>query len=574
MYKTLLILFAFTQIIFSQNTEYYFRFKAEIYNDINYLTQAISIDDVREGYIYAYANEQEFSRFKSLGYTYEILPNPGSLLKDVKMTNDPQTLLLEWDSYPTYDAYIQMMNNFAVQYPSLCRIVNIGQTVQGRQLLFAVISDNVSVREAEPQFQYSSSMHGDETTGYVLMLRLINYLLTNYGTNNEVTNLVNNVEIWINPLANPDGTYWGGNGTVNGARRNNANNYDLNRNFPDPTNPMPTPPYQPETIAMMNIASANNFVLSANFHGGAEVVNYPWDTWSRLTADNNWWVKVSRQYADTVHVYAVPGYMTYLNNGITNGYAWYRVVGGRQDYMCYYQHGRECTIELSNTKLLPPAQLPAHWDYNWRSFMNYMKQTLYGIRGIVTDSVTGLPLLAKIFVNGYDVDSSEIYSDSLRGNYHRMIYTGTYTLSFSAPGYYTKTISNVYAKNDSTTILNVQLRPIMINISKISSEIPKEFKLYQNYPNPFNPTTKIKFSVPSVGKRRAFSLQNVRLIIYDILGREIITLVNEQVLPGTYEVEWNSTYYPPGGRQAPSGVYFYKLTADSYSESKNMILIK
>jgi hypothetical protein len=66
----------------------------------------------------------------------------------------------------------------------------------------------------------------------------------------------------------------------------------------------------------------------------------------------------------------------------------------------------------------------------------------------------------------------------------------------------------------------------------------------------------------------------VRLIIYDILGREIITLVNEQVLPGTYEVEWNSTYYPPGGRQAPSGVYFYKLTADSYSESKNMILIK
>lgn len=208
MYKTLIILFSLTQISFSQNTEYYFRFKAAPYNDIDYLTRIISIDDVREGYIYAYANEQEFSRFKALGYAFELLPHPSTLLKDVKMTDDPQTLLLEWDSYPTYDAYIQMMNNFAIQYPSICRIVNIGQTVQGRQLLFAVISDSVSVREAEPQFQYSSSMHGNEVTGYVLMLRLINYLLTNYGTNSEVTNLVNNVEIWINPLANPDGTYW------------------------------------------------------------------------------------------------------------------------------------------------------------------------------------------------------------------------------------------------------------------------------------------------------------------------------------------------------------------------------
>ncbi len=104
----------------------------------------------------------------------------------------------------------------------------------------------------------------------------------------------------------------------------------------------------------------------------------------------------------------------------------------------------------------------------------------------------------------------------------------------------------------------------VIGVEPISSEVPQQFELYQNYPNPFNPTTKIKFSIPPVGQRHAFDLL---LVIYDILGREVVTLVNEELKPGTYEVEWNASNYP-------SGVYFYKLTTDSYSETKKMVLIK
>ncbi|MCK7536337.1 MAG: hypothetical protein MZV63_37830 [Marinilabiliales bacterium] len=85
----------------------------------------------------------------------------------------------------------------------------------------------------EPEVFYTSTIHGDETAGFILMLRLADYLLKNYNTDSRVKDLVDNLEIWINPLANPDGTYRSGNYIISPVRFN-ANGYDLNRNFPDP----------------------------------------------------------------------------------------------------------------------------------------------------------------------------------------------------------------------------------------------------------------------------------------------------------------------------------------------------
>ena len=115
-----------------------------------------------------------------------------------------------------------------------------------------------------------------------------------------------------------------------------------------------------------------------------------------------------------------------------------------------------------------------------------------------------------------------------------------------------------------------------IGIKPISNKIPANFVLYQNYPNPFNPTTKIKYSIPSNVKSET---SNVKLIIYDILGREVETLVNEKLQPGTYEVEWSAT---GGGSNYASGVYFYKLTASDpesssglyFVQSRKMVLVK
>ncbi len=105
---------------------------------------------------------------------------------------------------------------------------------------------------------------------------------------------------------------------------------------------------------------------------------------------------------------------------------------------------------------------------------------------------------------------------------------------------------------------------MVVGIKQISSEVPENYSLSQNYPNPFNPVTKIKFAIPPVRQRHAFDVQ---LIVYNILGREIATLVNQQLKPGTYEVEWD-------GSNNPSGVYFYKLTSGDFIESRKMIFIK
>ncbi len=193
-------------------------------------------------------------------------------------------------------------------------------------------------------------MHGDETAGFIMLLRLADYLLKNYDSDTRVKTLTDNLEIWINPLANPDGMYRDGNFIISPVR-NNANGYDLNRNFPDPylLNSVP----QKETLDMMSFMASRSFTLSANFHSGDEVVNYPWDRWSFPHADEGWFYNVSRAWADTVHLYSRKGYMDYLDNGVTNGYDWYVVYGGRQDYVTYSLNGREITVELDTNFVTP-----------------------------------------------------------------------------------------------------------------------------------------------------------------------------------------------------------------------------
>lgn len=114
----------------------------------------------------------------------------------------------------------------------------------------------------------------------------------------------------------------------------------------------------------------------------------------------------------------------------------------------------------------------------------------------------------------------------------------------------------------SDSLFFVSDEPITIGIKQASSEVPNGFSLSQNYPNPFNPITKIRFNIPSFGKERYISL-----VIYDILGKEIETLVNENLRPGIYEAYFDGSKYS-------SGVYFYKLTAGDFTETKRMALIK
>ncbi len=563
----------FDQKYFQDNPEIYFSFNISDKTELKHITNIISIDNVIGLKVFAYATEKEFNDFLLLGYEFEILTHPGKMIEP-KMSSKIQSIT-EWDVYPTYDAYVNMMYKFASDYPNICQIVEAGNSVLGRKILFAKISDNIDQRETEPQFMYTSTIHGDETTGYVLMLRLIDSLLTSYGTDVRITNLIDNIEIWINPLANPDGTYHSGDSTVYGATRYNDNGYDLNRNFPDPVNGV-HPEQQQETTVFRNFQEANNFLLIANFHGGTEVVNYPWDTWSntgtdsRIHPDQTWYQFISQLYADTCQLFSPPNYMNLYDDGITNGGDWYVIHGGRQDYTNYYNWGREVTIEISDVHLIPANELPAHWEYNKRSLLNYMESVLYGVKGIVTNNFDN-PVKAKITVEEHDIDNSEVWTDSVTGFYLRMLEPGNYSFKFQSTGYNDTTINNIVLDSYfSVTELNVQMTPTdPVSVETNDTETPYEFELAQNYPNPFNPTTVIGYQLPVNGQ--------VTLKVYDILGREVATLVNEYKPAGIYEVEFSAKAGSTSGGNASSltsGIYFYQLRVGNYTDTKTMVLLR
>ncbi|MCZ6701886.1 MAG: T9SS type A sorting domain-containing protein [Ignavibacteria bacterium] len=96
------------------------------------------------------------------------------------------------------------------------------------------------------------------------------------------------------------------------------------------------------------------------------------------------------------------------------------------------------------------------------------------------------------------------------------------------------------------------------------SQIPKTYNLYQNYPNPFNPTTTIKYDLPKP--------DNTKLIIYNILGQRVATLVNENQNAGYYKVVWDGK--ADRGYQVASGIYFYMLTTGDYKKVKKMVFLR
>tara|TARA_R110001583_G_scaffold35585_3_gene118232 strand:+ start:37112 stop:39658 length:2547 start_codon:yes stop_codon:yes gene_type:complete len=471
-----------------------FTFTATTIDEIRQLSRILSFDHGQDQSnpltIKAIANKNNFDTFLTFNLPFTVdkklndpkdvvMFNPKIHKKGVLGKNAAYTLAFPLSTYPTYADYAQQMADFAADHSSIAELVDIGGTVQGvgggdKRLLFIKLSDNVSTREAEPRVMYTSSMHGDEIAGYPSMLNLIDYFITAYedvghSDHARIKNLLDNSEVWINPMANPDATFWNDNTntSVANSRRANASNVDLNRNYPD--NVVGNHPlwvsYELETQNFMALAASTHFVLSANFHGGTEVVNYPWDNTPVRHPDDEWYFLIGKEYAvncqnDSPNGYMDAMYTDYVWPGVTNGNDWYEVYGGRQDYMNFSEQCKESTIELSNVKVPPATNTASNneiidiWNYNQEAYIEFLIQGTYGFQGVVKDAISGNPINAKVTLVGHDALGSWVETELPLGDYYRPVKAGIYDILFEADCYISQTLTNQTITDYQTIVLS------------------------------------------------------------------------------------------------------------------------
>lgn len=414
-------------------------------DDLNELARAgYDISNVEGNVVTIYASLEELQQLKGTGYPLrEVEPRMRGFE------------LMALGSYHNYATLTDELNIYAEAYPEICRLYSLGQSVEGRELWAILISDNPDDEEDEPEFKYVSTIHGNEPEGTEMCLYYIDMLLTEYGQNDRITNLVNSTTIWVVPLMNPDGL------ELN--RRGNANGTDLNRNFPSPTatgqnvfdgGPLNASNRQPEVQHIMNWMAQNSFVLSADFHCGEVVVLYPYGYDYVTAPDDALFQDISRRYS--IHNPPMWNNSTFPD-GVAARADWSIAAGIAMDWCYSYLCCNAVGIELvKSQQILPASQLPALWNDNSESMLSYLETVHIGVRGIITDRASGEPLWAEVLVKG---NSQPVFTDPDVGDYHRMLLPGTYDLIFNVPGYVPRSVKDVTVSDGFAVRIDIELIP-------------------------------------------------------------------------------------------------------------------
>jgi carboxypeptidase D len=379
-------------------------------------------------------------------------------------TAGKNAILLALGNRHNYATLTSELQAYAAAHPGICRLISLGQSVQGRELWAMLITDNPDDEEDEPEFKYVGNMHGNEWLGLEMCLYFIDMLLNDYGSVGRITDLVDSTAIWVVPSMNPDG--------LEANTRYNANGYDLYGSFPDYPDelndnifdgaPLNDAGRQPEVYHIMHWSIKNSFTLSADLHTGALCVMYPYNDDDKgsvysPTPDDDLYTDISKRYS----IYNLPMWNNpAFAHGITNGAVFFPSNGVMNDCNYRYLSCNAVTIELCNSHNPPTSEIPDYWEDNCESMLTFVEAAHIGVRGIVTDRATGMPLWAKVNVVG---NTHPVFTDPTVGDYHRMLLPGTYDLVFDAPGYAPVTVENINVIDGLATRIDVQLTDADLN---------------------------------------------------------------------------------------------------------------
>jgi PKD repeat protein len=263
-----------------------------------------------------------------------------------------------------------------------------------------------------------------------------------YGSDPTITDIINNREIWLYLMVNPDGRVSMSRYNNNGVDCNRDNGYMWNQEGNSYSAFS-----QIETKALRNGILDNQFVVYTNYHSGIEIISYPWSYRGNACRDYEPINQLASVYSDA---------SGYPNLTYGQGYnIMYAINGSTKDFQ-YGSLGQiGWSIEISLDKQPPASQISYYYNANKPAMIQLINQCGWGVTGMVTDSVTGAPVRASVWVNNY----FPAYTDPVVGDYHKYLVPGTYTLKVMANGYETKTIINVAVPAQGNIVADVQLAP-------------------------------------------------------------------------------------------------------------------
>ena len=357
-------------------------------------------------------------------------------LESIGIDFDEMILIEEAISgYPSSEEVYSLMRNLSQKHPEIFKLINIGQSENGQDLLVMKISDNPQVDELEPEVKLVANMHGNEIMGREVLIQFLEDVAKNYKTNARIKSIVDHNEIFIMPSLNPDG--------ADKKRRGNANYVDLNRNFPDFTRPNDNRNRQSETVAMMNFQAKRNFTLSANYHGGAVVVNYPWDTSGERHPEDELVVDISKEYAVKAPYFLQ---RSRFRDAITNGYDWYEVNGGMQDWSYHWYNDLQITIEVSRSKWPSYSEREFFYQENKESILSFIERTKNGI---------GLKLSKNAKIELWSNDNKIYEFQTFNNEFYKVLKPGVYTFKIFSEGLDKEIVVDTTSSNEYRDYISI-----------------------------------------------------------------------------------------------------------------------
>ncbi len=495
-------------------------------------------------------NERNFEAYRaeypSLHKTQseaQLKTNLSSTDRDIPGYRNYQELVTELmalqAAHPSLVSVESMGDTWATQY------ANAGYTSYqnyNHQLWVVKLSDNVDQNEDEPCFYFVGEHHAREPISMEMVLAILNQLVDGYGSDPELTALVDNNQIWFVPLLNPDGhkividqtdVWWrknlhdnNGNHAIDiGSQGNGPDGADLNRNYGyewgymNASGSANSITYhgsdafsEVETQAFRQLLSQHNFLAGISYHSYGEYVLYPFGyMYDIISPDATEQQSLANAMANSFpaqgsgHYTSMPSYQLYPVSGSSDDWAY-----GTNGTFAY-------TIEMA-TEFIPPAtDVTSIIQNGLEAARLLLTRSNYKIlKGHVTDALTGQALQAQIHINGFDDHPLRTWvtrSDSLFGSYYRFLPEGTYTVKIMCPGYETVEMDYVQIQSLSPTTYDIAMLP----------STPSDMQL-----NLIN-----EFGLPVDNAQLRFpDLENTLVYTTDTEGRILLS----NWAPGTYKI--------------------------------------